>query len=100
MSAPARLDGPARAAALSRLPGWREAVGRDAIERSFTFSDFGAAMAFMTRIALIAEKMDHHPEWTNVYARVTVTLTTHDAKGLTEKDIALAEAMNRIAGAG
>ena len=72
--------------------------GRDAIARRFVFKDFNAAFGFMTRAALVAEKMDHHPEWSNVYRTVEVTLTTHDAKGLTGLDIALAEAMDRIAG--
>ena len=72
-------------------------VGRDAISKSFKFKDFNAAFGFMTRIALIAEKADHHPEWFNVYNRVEVTLTTHDAGGVTEKDIALAQHMNALA---
>jgi 4a-hydroxytetrahydrobiopterin dehydratase len=71
--------------------------GRDAITRTFTFADFSQAFGFMTRAALAAEKMDHHPEWTNVYKTVTVTLTSHDAGGITERDIRLAEAMDRIA---
>ena len=71
--------------------------GRDAIYRSFKFADFTAAFGFMTQAALVAEKMDHHPEWFNVYARVDVTLSTHDAGGLTDKDIKLAAAMDAIA---
>jgi len=86
-----------RTEALARLPAWRVAEGRDAITRTFTFADFNAAFGFMTRAALVAEKMDHHPEWTNVYRTVTVTLSTHDAGGLTARDIALGEAMDRIA---
>lgn len=93
----ARLTGAARAAALSQLPLWREVAGRDAIERRFGFADFNAAFGFMARVALIAEKADHHPEWTNVWNRVDVVLSTHDAGGLTEKDIALAKAMDRFA---
>ena len=87
-----------RRAALGRLAGWQQVTGRDAITRTFTFADFNAAFGFMARAALVAEKMDHHPEWSNVYRTVTVTLSTHDAGGLTERDIALAEAMDRIAG--
>ena len=87
----------ARAAALARLPAWSAVDGRDAITRTFTFADFSQAFGFMTRAALAAEKMDHHPEWTNVYKTVTVTLTSHDAGGVTERDIWLAEAMDRIA---
>lgn len=79
------------------LPGWRVSEKGDAIARSFQFQNFGAAWAFMTRAALAAEKMDHHPEWTNTYNRVRVTLSTHDAGGLTEKDVALAEAMDEYA---
>jgi 4a-hydroxytetrahydrobiopterin dehydratase len=74
-------------------PGWQRAPERDAITRKFEFKDFNAAFAFMTRVALLAEKMDHHPEWSNVYNKVEVTLTTHDAGGVTDKDIAMAEAM-------
>jgi 4a-hydroxytetrahydrobiopterin dehydratase len=92
-----KLSGEARHAALAKLTGWREASGRDAITKKFVFADFGAAFGFMTRAALVAEKMDHHPEWFNVYKTVEVTLSTHDAGGLTALDIALAEAMDRIA---
>src|SRR5690554_4583486 len=93
------LTGPARAEALDRLAGWQEATGRDAITRAFKFKTFGEAFGFMTRAALAAEKMNHHPEWSNVYNTVEVVLTSHDAGGLTERDIKLAEAMNRIVGA-
>jgi 4a-hydroxytetrahydrobiopterin dehydratase len=93
----AKLIGEARAAALAGLAGWREAEGRDAITKTFVFADFNAAFGFMARVALTAEKMDHHPEWFNVYKTVTVTLSTHDASGLTARDIALAQAMDRIA---
>jgi 4a-hydroxytetrahydrobiopterin dehydratase len=86
------------AQALKDLPGWTAvAGGRDAIRREFRFADFNAAFAFMTRAALMAEKLDHHPEWFNVYNRVDVTLTTHDADGVTELDVTLAEFMNGIA---
>ena len=80
-------------AALAALPQWHVAHGRSAITRQFRFADFGEAFAFMARVALLAEKMNHHPEWTNVYNRVDVVLTTHDAGGITEKDIAMARAM-------
>jgi 4a-hydroxytetrahydrobiopterin dehydratase len=92
-----RLAGEARAAALATLEGWSEVAGRDAIARTFTFADFNAAFGFMTRVALVAEKSDHHPEWRNVYRTVEVVLATHDAGGVTERDIALARAMDRIA---
>jgi 4a-hydroxytetrahydrobiopterin dehydratase len=91
------LEGTARRDALSSLPAWTETPGRDAITRTFRFADFQAAFAFMTRCALAAEKANHHPEWTNVYNRVDVTLTTHDAGGLTERDIALARVMDDAA---
>ena len=84
--------------ALARLTQWHLVDGRDAIARRFTFRDFNAAFGFMTRVALIAEKMNHHPEWSNVWNRVDVTLSTHDAGGLTERDLALAEAMDKLAG--
>jgi 4a-hydroxytetrahydrobiopterin dehydratase len=93
-----KLAGDARKSALSRLKGWSEVAGRDAINRKFVFADFNQAFGFMTRAALVAEKMDHHPEWFNVYKTVEVTLSTHDAGGLTERDIKLAEAMDNIAG--
>jgi 4a-hydroxytetrahydrobiopterin dehydratase len=93
-----RLTGEARQAALAKLAGWTETKGRDAIERTFVFKDFNEAFGFMSRVALVAEKRDHHPEWRNVYKTVEVTLSTHDAGGLTEKDIELAQAMNAISG--
>jgi len=93
-----KLVGDARRAALARLHGWSEVSGRDAITRTFTFDDFNQAFGFMTRAALVAEKMDHHPEWSNIYRKVEVTLATHDAGGVTERDIRLAEAMDRLAG--
>src|ERR1051326_7910950 len=92
-----KLSGEARKAALAKLTGWSEVSGRDAITKKFVFADFNAAFGFMTRGALVAEKMDHHPEWFNVYKTVEVTLSTHDAGGLTELDVQLAAAMERIA---
>jgi 4a-hydroxytetrahydrobiopterin dehydratase len=93
-----KLTGDARKSALAKLDGWSMVEGRDAITRTFTFKDFNAAFGFMTRAALVAEKLDHHPEWFNVYKTVTVTLSTHDAGGLTELDVELAQAMDRLAG--
>ena len=93
-----KLNAAARADALAALADWREVDGRDAITRSFKFADFNAAWGFMNRVALKAEQMDHHPEWFNVYRTVEVTLSTHDAGGLTELDVQLASAMDRIAG--
>jgi len=92
-----KLTAEARKAALARLAGWSEVTGRDAIAKKFTFKDFNQAFGFMTRAALVAEKMDHHPEWFNVYKTVEVTLSTHDAGGVTELDVKLAEAMDRLA---
>ncbi len=87
------------AEALKGLPSWRAHEGdRPAIARGLTFADFNAAFGFMTRVALLADKVDHHPEWSNVYNRVEVLLTTHDAGGVTELDVKLAEAMDKIAG--
>ena len=93
-----KLAGKDRAEALAKLAGWKEVGGRDAIEKTFTFADFSEAFGFMARAALVAEKMDHHPEWSNVYKTVTVVLSTHEAGGLTERDVRLAQAMDRIAG--
>jgi 4a-hydroxytetrahydrobiopterin dehydratase len=93
-----KLDEAARKGLAARLPGWTMATGRDAIQRTFKFKDFSEAFGFMARAALVAEKMDHHPEWTNVWNRVDVTLSTHSAGGLTELDVKLAEAMDEIAG--
>jgi 4a-hydroxytetrahydrobiopterin dehydratase len=93
-----KLAGDARKTALARLAGWSEVKDRDAISKTFAFRDFNEAFGFMTRAALVAEKLDHHPEWFNVYKTVTVTLSTHDAGGLTELDIKLAETMDRLAG--
>lgn len=94
-----RLNVDERKAALASLDGWSQIEGRDAIARTFVFRNFNEAFGFMTRSALVAEKNDHHPEWRNVYKTVEVVLTTHDAGGVTERDIALAQAMNKIAGA-
>jgi 4a-hydroxytetrahydrobiopterin dehydratase len=93
-----KLDAAARKSALAKLNGWSDVSGRDAITRKFTFKNFNEAFGFMSRAALVAEKMDHHPEWSNVYKTVDVTLSTHDAGGLTELDVKLAEAMDKIAG--
>jgi 4a-hydroxytetrahydrobiopterin dehydratase len=92
-----RLSAEARKAALSGLPGWAEIDGREAISRTFTFKDFNEAFGFMCRVALVAEKRDHHPEWRNVYRTVEVTLATHDAGGVTALDVELARAMDAIA---
>jgi 4a-hydroxytetrahydrobiopterin dehydratase len=92
-----RLTGEARKSALAGLPGWTEVGGRDAIARTFVFKDFNEAFGFMSRAALVAEKHDHHPEWRNVYKTVEVVLATHDAGGVTAKDVELAKAMNAIA---
>jgi 4a-hydroxytetrahydrobiopterin dehydratase len=94
---PQKLSVDARKAALIALDGWSEADGRDAIRKRFVFKDFNAAFGFMTRAALVAEKLDHHPEWFNVYKTVDVTLSTHDAGGLTELDVKLAQAMDALA---
>lgn len=93
-----KLTGEPRRTALSKLSGWTELPDRDAIAKTFVFKDFNEAFGFMSRVALVAEKRDHHPEWRNVYKTVEVVLSTHDAGGLTAKDIALAEAMDRFAG--
>jgi 4a-hydroxytetrahydrobiopterin dehydratase len=95
MSRPSRIGA---AAALAQLSGWAAADGRDAITKSFKFKDFSAAFGWMTRVALAAEKLDHHPEWFNVYSRVDVTLATHDADGVTELDVTLAKIMDDAGG--
>ena len=87
-----------RAAALAELSGWSEVEGRDAIQRTLTFSDFNEAFGFMTRVAIKADQADHHPEWFNVYNRVEITLSTHDADGLSARDVALAKFIDGIAG--
>lgn len=92
-----RLSAEARKSALKDLSGWAETPGREAIGRTFTFKDFNEAFGFMSRVALVAEKHDHHPEWRNVYKTVEVVLATHDAGGVTKLDIELAKAMNVVA---
>jgi 4a-hydroxytetrahydrobiopterin dehydratase len=92
-----RLTADERAALLDRLPSWDFVDGRDAIYRRFLFSNFNAAFGFMTRVALEAEKHDHHPEWSNVWRTVDIVLTSHDVGGLSQRDMALAELIDRIA---
>ena len=94
----AKLAGEVRKKALAELKDWREVQGRDALAKKYVFKDFNQAFGFMSRVALVAEKMDHHPEWFNVYKTVEVTLSTHDAGGVTERDIKLAGAMDQLAG--
>lgn len=94
----ATLSSEARAAFSKDCPGWAPVDGRDAVKKSFTFDDFNQAWGFMCRVALAAEKADHHPEWFNVYNRVDITLTTHDAGGLSERDVALAGFIDAAAG--
>ena len=94
----AKLTDAVRDAALAALPGWSHDPERDAIRKGFRFADFGEAFAFMTRVALEAEKADHHPEWSNVWNRVDILLTTHDAGGLTDRDVRLAQKIEEIAG--
>ena len=95
-----KLTGKARSDALAEIPDWAEVEGRDAIQRSFTFDGFNRAFAFMTRVALEAERMDHHPEWFNVYNQVELTLSSHDANGITSRDIALARFIDRAVSEG
>ncbi|MDH7798116.1 MULTISPECIES: 4a-hydroxytetrahydrobiopterin dehydratase [unclassified Beijerinckia] len=92
-----KLDAAARDKALAALSHWRYEFERDAIVRDFKFANFVEAFSFMSAVALLAEKADHHPEWSNVYSRVSILLTTHDAKGLSERDIALAREIDRLA---
>lgn len=92
-----KLGQEARNAALASLPSWHLAKGRDAIERRLVFRDFNQAFAFMTRIALVAEQMDHHPEWFNVYKTVDILLSTHDCDGLSELDVAMARKIDAFA---
>ncbi len=92
-----RLSTEARSKALAGLAGWTQSQHRDAIDKTFTFKNFNEAFGFMARVALIAEKIDHHPEWRNVYRTVEVVLSTHDAGGVTALDVELARAMNEIA---
>jgi 4a-hydroxytetrahydrobiopterin dehydratase len=98
--AAARLNDVEKAEALASLPGWALVPGREAITKRFLFADFNAAFGWMSRVAMAAEKLDHHPEWTNVYRTVEVTLSTHDAGGLTALDVTLAKAMDRMAASG
>ena len=85
-------------AAIAQLKGWSEVAGRDAISKSYKFADFNAAFGFMTRVALKADRIDHHPEWFNVYSKVDVTLSTHDSGGVTDRDVELAKFMDEAAG--
>jgi 4a-hydroxytetrahydrobiopterin dehydratase len=91
-----KLNEDARTALLARFPEWAHEPVRDAITRQFRFDDFAQAFGFMASVAIIAEKMDHHPEWSNVYNRVDILLTTHDADGLSERDAKLAEAIETL----
>ena len=91
-----KLDEAARASALAGLPEWTPVQDPDGIRRRFTFADFNEAFGFMTRVALLADKADHHPEWFNVYNRVDIMLTTHDADGLSQRDIDLATAIDAL----
>jgi 4a-hydroxytetrahydrobiopterin dehydratase len=93
----AKLTGDERGKLLAELQGWRMVDGRDAIAKSFVFKDFNQAFAFMTRVALMADKIDHHPEWSNVYNKVEIVLTSHDAGGLTARDIRLARFIDQVA---
>jgi 4a-hydroxytetrahydrobiopterin dehydratase len=93
----AKLTGKARGDALAGLQGWTEVSGRDAIRKTFQFADFNEAWGFMTRVALAADKADHHPEWANVYNKVEIVLSTHDAGGVTDKDVALAKFIDAAA---
>lgn len=92
-----KLNMQERESALAEIEGWDWDVKRDAIARSYTFRDFSEAFAFMTRVALAAEQVDHHPEWSNVYNKVYILLTTHDAGGLTRRDIELAKRIDAFA---
>ena len=96
MPSRAKLGPEELAAALRTLPQWRQVPGREAITRTFKFTDFSRAFAFMARVALLAEKLDHHPEWSNVYGTVTVILATHDAGGVSEHDVRMARAMDEF----
>lgn len=100
MTSPSALTGDERQEAIAGLEGWQEMQGRNAISKTFTFRDFNQAFGFMTRCALLAEKMNHHPEWFNVYKTVEVTLTTHDANGVSPLDIRMAQAMDRFSATG
>ncbi len=91
-----KLNADARALALAELPGWSPVEGRDAIKKSFQFNDFNQAWGFMSRVAPVAEAMNHHPEWSNVYNRVDIVLTTHDCGGLSERDVELARIIEEL----
>ena len=93
-----KLDVAGRAALAAELPGWAMAEGRDAIVRRFQFADFSAAWGFMARVALLAEAQDHHPEWSNVWNRVEIVLSTHDAGGVSARDLRLAKAIDALLG--
>ncbi|MEA2753966.1 MAG: 4a-hydroxytetrahydrobiopterin dehydratase [Aliidongia sp.] len=93
-----KLSGAARDSALAGLSGWAPLEARDAIGKSYRFKNFNEAFGFMARVALAAEKADHHPEWFNVYNKVDIVLTTHDAAGLSSRDIELAKAIDKIFG--
>src|ERR1700742_744547 len=95
---PPKLTAREIAASLKALPHWKKVRGQEAIARTFVFADFRQAFAFMTAAALVAEKMDHHPDWSNSYKTVAVTLPSHDAGGITERDLTLAKAMDEAAG--
>jgi 4a-hydroxytetrahydrobiopterin dehydratase len=92
-----RLTAEERKSKLAELPGWEPSVGRDALRKTFKFDDFNAAFGFMTRVAIKAQELNHHPEWFNVYNKVEVTLSTHEADGLTQRDIELAQFIESIA---
>ncbi|WP_279635199.1 4a-hydroxytetrahydrobiopterin dehydratase [Paraburkholderia lacunae] len=91
-----KLTSEERATQVAQLHGWQAVAGRDAIQRQFRFADFNEAFGFMTRVAIKAQEMDHHPEWFNVYNKVEITLSTHEANGLTERDIKLARFIDSI----
>ncbi|MFM0073324.1 4a-hydroxytetrahydrobiopterin dehydratase [Paraburkholderia sediminicola] len=91
-----KLTSEERATQVAELHGWQAVAGRDAIQRHFKFADFNEAFGFMTRVAIKAQEMDHHPEWFNVYNKVEITLSTHEANGLTERDIKLARFIDSI----
>jgi len=92
-----KLSSEQRATQIAQLDGWQNVEARDAIKRQFKFADFNEAFGFMTRVAIKAQEMDHHPEWFNVYSNVEITLSTHDANGITERDIRLARFIDEIA---
>lgn len=96
MTKPIRLTGQAHADALARFSAWTHEPSRDALIREFRFDDFVGAFGFMTQVAILAEKADHHPEWSNVYNRVTILLTTHDCDGLSQRDVDLAAAIENL----